>query len=462
MLGRAACLALAAIVGLLACSSPATVGPAPGETPLTVEAGAATWRPLVVSDMAALPDPAPETARQAADLAEVKAWLGRLTAGERETVAYWNSQPAPVRWSETARDMTIEAGLVPPRAARTLAMAHTAIYDATLAVWAAKARHRRAAPARLDPTLQPVLPEEVGVPSYPSEHAAIAYAAATALAEVFPEQRNDLLGRARAAAESRIAAGANLRGDVIAGQAIGEAVAAQVVARAREDGSSVKPSLPLAVQPGQWTHTGPMEPLAGSWRPWLLTDPAAYSLPRPPFPGEPGFQAGLDEVETVGRNLTAEQKAIALKWNLDAPAAQWNDIIRPLVRAHGLNTPRAARVLGYAHALMADTFITTWRNKYQILLPRPNMADPNFKSFVMTPPHPSYPSGHSSCSMAAAAYLSAVFPEEAARVRAMAEEAAESRLYGGIHYRRDNEDGKQLGQRIAEAALLRARADGLP
>lgn len=458
-------VALAVALALAGCANPAASVDVGARADLTVDAGAAAWKPFVVADVAALKPAAPPEAgapQTATELAEVKAWLGRLTDEEKKAITYWNEQPAPVRWSELSRNMTIEAKLVPPRAARALAMAHIAMYDATIATWSAKAAYRRAAPARLDSSIKPLLAEEAGVPTYPSEHAAIAYATAFTLAELFPEKREELLSRAKGAAETRLAAGANLRSDIDAGKALGEAVAAQVIAKARADGSDAKAVLPMQVKAGQWSHEKPMEPLAGKWSTWAIADVASYKLAKPKFPGDDGFQAELDRVETTAKNLTEEQKALALKWNLDAPAAQWNDIIRPMVVAKKLSAPRAARVLGYGHALMADTFITTWYNKYEILLPRPTMADPSFKSFVGTPPHPSYPSGHSSCSMAAATYLSAVFPEDGASLVAQADEAAVSRLYGGIHYQQDNEDGKALGKRLGEAMLARAKADGLP
>ena len=71
----------------------------------------------------------------------------------------------------------------------------------------------------------------------------------------------------------------------------------------------------------------------------------------------------------------------------------------------------------------------------------------------MTPPFPSYVSGHSSTSGAASTVLAAFFPADATRLRAMAEEAAVSRLYGGIHYRSDNEAGLALGRRVGGVAL---------
>ncbi|MFN3429982.1 MAG: phosphatase PAP2 family protein [Candidatus Sericytochromatia bacterium] len=450
--------AVSALSLLLAgCQPPAVSTAVQGE--LAVEPGAAQWRPMVVTDVTALRPAAPPDA--AAELAEVKAWQARRTADDEKAIAYWNDQAAPLRWSELSRDLVIKHGLVPPRAARALAMTHIAMYDAAIATWDAKRAHRRAAPGQIEPGLK-VLAGEAGVPSYPSEHAAIAYAAAAALAEVFPAEKDDLFAKARAAAETRVAAGANFRSDVTAGQAIGEAVATAVIARARQDGSDQKAQLPLVTQPGQWTHAAPMEPLAGHWKTWLVSSSDQFALQAPFGPGTPAHQASMAEVVAVGKALTAEQRATALKWNLDAPAVQWNDIARPIVAAKQQSTPAAARTLAYLHALMADTFITCWNTKYKVLLPRPTMADTSFQSFVTTPPHPSYPSGHASCSAAAATYLSAVFPDEAAGLNQNAEEAAMSRLYGGIHYRRDNDDGLGLGRAMGRFVAERAQLDGRP
>jgi membrane-associated phospholipid phosphatase len=79
--------------------------------------------------------------------------------------------------------------------------------------------------------------------------------------------------------------------------------------------------------------------------------------------------------------------------------------------------------------------------------------DPTWLSYIATPPFPSYVSGHSTTSGAAAEVLSALFPREARRLRAWADEAAISRLYGGIHFRTDNDAGLTLGKRVGRAAL---------
>jgi membrane-associated phospholipid phosphatase len=81
--------------------------------------------------------------------------------------------------------------------------------------------------------------------------------------------------------------------------------------------------------------------------------------------------------------------------------------------------------------------------------------DAAWVSYVPTPPFPSYPSGHSTTSGAAATVLARFFPRDGARLRAWAEEAAISRLYGGIHFRSDNEAGLKLGRMIGRVALAK-------
>ena len=76
------------------------------------------------------------------------------------------------------------------------------------------------------------------------------------------------------------------------------------------------------------------------------------------------------------------------------------------------------------------------------------------------PTFPSYPSGHSTFSSAAAVVLSYLFPAGAPDFEAMRDEASISRLYGGIHYRSDIERGKEHGARIGGCAVRFAQQDG--
>ena len=76
------------------------------------------------------------------------------------------------------------------------------------------------------------------------------------------------------------------------------------------------------------------------------------------------------------------------------------------------------------------------------------------------PNFPSFTSGHSTFSGAAATFLSYLFPEKANHYEAMAQEASNSRMYGAIHYRSDCEVGLQMGKAIGNNTIARSKTDG--
>ena len=109
-----------------------------------------------------------------------------------------------------------------------------------------------------------------------------------------------------------------------------------------------------------------------------------------------------------------------------------------------------------------DAGICCWDAKYAYWLLRPWMADPAITTPVGKPNFPSYTSGHSTFSGAAAALLAHVFPDRAAELEAMAEEASISRVYGGIHYRFDSERGLEAGRAIGALAIRWTEEHPLP
>ena len=121
---------------------------------------------------------------------------------------------------------------------------------------------------------------------------------------------------------------------------------------------------------------------------------------------------------------------------------------------------RAARAYALLNMAMHDAAVATWDAKFAYYNPRPSQLDPTIKTLMGLPNFPSYVSGHSTYSASAAAVLSYLFPAQAASFTAMADEAAISRLYGGIHYRSDIEVGKALGTRVGGYAVSFARLDG--
>jgi len=294
-----------------------------------------------------------------------------------------------------------------------------------------------------------------------SADAAVDGAASTVLASFFREDTGRFHGLAIRAEH------ASTDSSMGRGFALGRRVGEELVARDASDGAAMAFTGTPPVGPDFWVPTPPafLPPLLPGWGevlPWNIGDPVTLRPPPPPRPGEPAFEAEVREVYDVSRTLTPEQRAIALFWadgpGTVTPPGHWNAIALDLVQAFRLNTAQAARVFAVLNTAQADAFICIWDAKYAYWSLRPITAirreiDPSWSPLITTPPFPSYVSGHAGTSGAAATVLSAFFPSKAAQLHAWANEAALSRLYGGIHFPIDNEVGLALGTSVGEAAL---------
>jgi membrane-associated phospholipid phosphatase len=167
--------------------------------------------------------------------------------------------------------------------------------------------------------------------------------------------------------------------------------------------------------------------------------------------------------EAVARR-TPEQETTVQFWaggpGTATPAGLWIEIARDLIVRDGLDAPRAARVLALTSVAMADGFICCWDAKYSYWTARPITADPTLDTLIPTPPFPSYTSGHSTISAAAATVLGFLFPADEAALAARANEARNTRLWAGIHFPIDNEMGALGGGMIGRLVVARAREDG--
>jgi membrane-associated phospholipid phosphatase len=336
------------------------------------------------------------------------------------------------QWIAVALDEIATQRLDPPHASRVLASLSVAMQRAVV----------RARPAA-------------------SADAAVDGAASTVLASFFQEDTGRFHGLATRAEH------ASPDSNMGRGFALGRRAGEELVARAASDGAATAFTGTPPVGPEFWVPTAPafLPPLLPGWgdvRPWNIGDPVALRPPPPPRPGQPAFEAEVREVYDVSRTLTPEQRAIALFWadgpGTFTPPGHWNEIALGLLRAFRLDIAQAARVFAVLNTAQADAFICVWDAKYAYWSLRPITAirreiDPSWTPLITTPPFPSYVSGHSATSGAAAAVLSSFFPSEAAQLRAWANEAALSRLYGGIHFPIDNEVGLALGASVGEAAL---------
>lgn len=394
------------------------------------------------------------------DASGIGGWRPWLTATSSETSPYSLPNFAQIlastrrgdavasrgreRWTQLTLELIAQYRLNPLRAARVLSIVHAAMHDALVRGTIEAGREDAA---------------------WISVHRA----ASLVLADLFPEESAE-----RFEARGLVAA-APLVTDVETSTRMwrmGEQVARDAAMRAWTDGSDRVWPLDRRPppSPGIWRPTppinavNPLEPLGGEWRPWVLASGGEVEPPPPPRYGSAQFGREVDEVRRVARTLTAAQKALAERWNLDrgtvTPAGVWNHIAVDLAKQAGLTEAETLRMLAAMNVAIHDAFIACWHAKYKWWTVRPisviqEKYDASFRSHLITPPFPSYVSGHASASGGASAVLAHFVPAKAAWLSAQAEEAAESRLLGGIHYRIDNQAGLDLGRAVGARVIAR-------
>ncbi|HLF21325.1 MAG TPA: vanadium-dependent haloperoxidase, partial [Aestuariivirga sp.] len=340
-----------------------------------------------------------------------------------------------------------------------------------------------------------------GLQAVPQREAGRAYDEAVALqaamafaARNFFENTGPTGQRAMAALEKKLRGqvSAGLPADVVArSETHGRAVAAHILAWSRGDGGAVVENMGFPLQyeltkgPAHWVPTSSIaqqqKPLLPNWgknRTFAMPDGAACPLPAPPEYSEDEnseFYKQALEVYQTSKALSPEQRAIARFWSDDpmlspTPPGHWISIALQIFERDDAELDKRVDVLARLGVAMADAFIGCWNTKFQYDLVRPvtyirRLIDPKWETLLITPPFPEYPSGHSAQSAAAAAVLTDLLGEsfafqDATRQTdgltprafpsfwAAADEAAISRLYGGIHFRAAIDRGQEQGRCI--------------
>lgn len=242
--------------------------------------------------------------------------------------------------------------------------------------------------------------------------------------------------------------------DAAAGEAIGRAVGAAVLAQAATDNYLVVPVGVPPVGPGFWVWNGaPIVRSLHGVRPFFLTSASQIRSAPPPAFGSPAFTTALAEVRAISDTRTAEQLASARLWAAGFTTSTNNQVATDLIRQYHRTEREAARILAYANAAAFDAQIACWDTKLFYWFIRPSQADPLITVPIALPNHPSYPSGHSCVTSAIMTVLIDAFPGERDRLDAIVAEAGLSRMYGGIHYRFDIEAGQTIGRSAAALAL---------
>ncbi|WP_350294092.1 vanadium-dependent haloperoxidase [uncultured Croceitalea sp.] len=255
-------------------------------------------------------------------------------------------------------------------------------------------------------------------------------------------------------------------------------------------------------EPSRWQPTPPayMEGIEPHWskiRPFVIDSSEQFKpVPPPPFSMEKNsdFYKELKEVYDISNEITAkgdtsEEVAIAQFWDCNpyvsvtrghlmfatkkiTPGAHWIGIVKIATKKSNSNVIETVHAYTKTSIAIADAFISCWDEKYRSNLIRPETLinehiDDSWEPVLQTPPFPEYTSGHSVVSGAASTALTSIFGDNFAfdddtevayglpirsftSFKQAADEAAISRMYGGIHYRAAVEIGVKQGRDLGE------------
>ena len=282
------------------------------------------------------------------------------------------------------------------------------------------------------------------------------------------------------------------------GIATGAKIAQATLASRAMDGSTAVVSYTPSGLPGRWAPTPPgLVPAAlpqwGGVDPWLMQSGDQFRPGPPPGLTSEAYTAAFKEVLTLGAansaTRTVDQTASAIFWAGAAGTGPWIQAGIDGAQAKGLSTIENARLFGLLSVALADAGIATWDAKYTYDYWRPvtairladldgnaaTIADPNWTSLIVAPPHPSFLSAHASAVGAASTILGAFLGDgnsfcltAGANNRcwtgyeAAALDAANSRLWGGIHWSFDNAAGLDLGRSVGQYALASGAFRAVP
>jgi hypothetical protein len=248
--------------------------------------------------------------------------------------------------------------------------------------------------------------------------------------------------------------------------------------------------------PALWRPTPPnfgtaIEPYWSEVRPMVLRGPAEV-VPAPPLPfsteeGSP-FWEQAEATWRTGRELTDEQRRIAMFWRDNPvtsalPSGHWMRVVMQVTQQRGMSLSAAVEAYVRTAVALHDAFLNCWTWKYRVNLLRPVSyvheymqagvpeAD-KWRTFVNTPQFPEYTSGHSVASRAASTVLTdllGVVPftdhhpaapgggdtRSFVSFHQAADEAAVSRLYGGIHFPMGIDNGLAQGDTLGALVIAR-------
>jgi hypothetical protein len=291
-----------------------------------------------------------------------------------------------------------------------------------------------------------------------------------------------------------------------AGIAAGEAAAAAIIAQRANDGWGTPMQYTPLTGPGYWQPTPPAFAAAaflhlGRATPFAMTRTDQFRPAPPPALTSNRYRRDYNEVKNVGDalsnlNVRPQDRINVVRFAaVTSPTQIWNSIADQLSVAEGFSLSQNARLFALVNMAIADAAIAVFEAKYFYNLWRPvtairagdidgnarTEADPNFSAFIPSPPYPEYPSGFGGLSNAARALLERICGRsrhpitisnpalqgltlQYTNLRHITDDAADARVYAGIHFRFAQEAAEKLGEGVAQYVLsnkLRcARQDG--
>ncbi|WP_336516524.1 phosphatase PAP2 family protein [Pollutibacter soli] len=205
--------------------------------------------------------------------------------------------------------------------------------------------------------------------------------------------------------------------------------------------------LMLAVLTFGYTHVkAQTEPGAGNWVTWFIPSGKSYRLSPPE-----NNKKEIDEVISIQKNLTADQRRDILYWNTGSPGFRWQELINGVWMENIPKTgPLPFMLLNVA---IYDATIAAWDTKYSVKRPRPYQADKRIQRMILIGESPSYPCEHSVAAGVAVTILSHFYPQLKDSVSKLAQRAMASRIAAGVAFPEDTRKGFELGKTIAEAEI---------
>jgi hypothetical protein len=441
-----------------------------------------------------------------AELNEIKAYQQNISSAQEQQIKYW-AAGGVLRWNEIMRDLVAKYNLPPyqsangtypipntnnpfayplfpfsnpPYAARAYAYVSAAQYDALIACWHYKSLYNRPAPYKVDSSIKAQV-TQTSLASYPSEAAVLAGVTTEMMKFLFPDEIASTEQLAIAQEQATIMSGAAVRSDIVAGEALGRQVADLFITRGRADNAGKAVGTPAnwasfvtqTLGEGQvpWYSLEtparpPMLPLFGAVKSFLIDSAAVASLlpAPPPQSGSAQMQQETEEVYNYVKSPSRDNIRIVNFWADGAgtytPPGHWNAIAAADFVSQNFSEVRWARNMALLNMTLMDAAIVCWSTKYFYFNARPSQLNPAIKTLTGVPNFPSYISGHSTFSSAAATLLGHIIPARADAYMQMAQEASLSRLVSGIHYRSDINVGMTVGQNVGNFAVQRAEIDG--